>query len=273
MRADRRAHLVAAAMLAAGGALGPAAPGREDGARAEPARADAPAVDAARVDAARVETLRVDGPRPDPAAPARLVLARELLAALDPSRTAYRHASRVWFPRDGAPAIAMTDCSGLLNALLARTDPRAWAALRDASPRGRPQAIDYVAAIGRGDAFVPIEHADAIAPGDVFAIAYPPDADDTGHVMLVDAVPRPFDGPPRLDGATQFALAVIDATATPHGADDPRAGPPPRTGVGRGVVRLYVDDDGVPVAHAWSRSPRARLRGVASRPIAIGRPR
>ena len=83
------------------------------------------------------------------------------------------------------------DCSGLLNALLGRTDPQALAALIAASPNGRPQAIDYVAAIGRGDAFLRITRVDAIVPGDIVAIAYPPGASDTGHVVLVDALPEP----------------------------------------------------------------------------------
>lgn len=205
--------------------------------------------------------------------PERLRLARALLDALDPSRTAYRHRSLVRLPGDplGEP-VAWTDCSGLLNALLERADPATWAALRAASPRGRPLAIDYVAAIGRGDGFAPVARIDAIAPGDVLAIAYPPGSPDTGHVVLVDAPPAPFDGPPRRDGWTQWALPVIDATASPHGPDDARSGPPPRTGAGRGTMRLYADTDGRPTGHAWSLGPRSALRTVFERPIAIGRP-
>ncbi len=204
--------------------------------------------------------------------PPRLALARELLASLDPARTGYRHRSQVRFADGTRPSLAWTDCSGLLNALLERTDPQALAALVAASPDGRPQAIDYVAAIGRADGFLRIARIDAIVPGDIVAIAYPPGASDTGHVVLVDALPQPVDGAPAHPGWTQWALPVIDATASPHGPDDERAGPPPRTGAGRGVMRLYADAAGQPAGHAWSRSPRSVLHTAAVRPIAVGRP-
>jgi hypothetical protein len=206
------------------------------------------------------------------AVPPRLALARELLASLEPARTGYRHRSQVRFADGARPSLAWTDCSGLLNALLGRTDPQALAALVAASPDGRPQAIDYVAAIGRGDAFLRITRVDAIVPGDIVAIAYPPGASDTGHVVLVDALPEPVDGSPAHSGWTQWALPVIDATASPHGPDDERAGPPPRTGAGRGVMRLYADAAGRPAGHTWSRSPRSVLHPAAMRPIAVGRP-
>jgi hypothetical protein len=206
------------------------------------------------------------------AAPPRLALARELLASLEPARTGYRHRSQVRFADGARPSLAWTDCSGLLNALLARADPQVMAALVAASPDGRPQAIDYVAAIERADGFLRITGIDAIVPGDIVAIAYPPGASDTGHVALVDALPEPVDGAPAHPGWTQWALPVIDATASPHGPDDERAGPPPRTGAGRGVMRLYADAAGRPAGHAWSRSSRSVLHPAAMRPIAVGRP-
>jgi hypothetical protein len=206
------------------------------------------------------------------AVPPRLALARELLASLEPSRTGYRHRSQVRFADGARPSLAWTDCSGLLNALLGRTDPRVLAALVAASPDGRPQAIDYVAAIERGDGFLSIARIDTIVPGDIVAIAYPAGAPDTGHVALVDARPAPVDGAPAHPGWMQWALPVIDATASPHGPDDERAGPPPRTGAGRGVMRLYADAAGRPAGHAWSRAPHSVLHPAVLRPIALGRP-
>jgi hypothetical protein len=206
------------------------------------------------------------------AAPPHLALARALLESLDPSRTAYRHRSWVRFPHDGGPAVAMTDCSGLLNALLEVTHPAALRALLAASARGRPQAIDYVATIRRADGFEPIAQVDALRPGDLIAIAYPPGVADTGHVMLVDAAPVPTDGPPHADGLTAWRIEVIDATATPHGPDDSRAGPPARTGVGRGAVRLYAEAGGEPGGYTWSTGPRSPLHRITARPLALGRP-
>jgi hypothetical protein len=224
-------------------------------------------------------SLSPSGPSPaasdaSPAAstPSHLALARALIESLEPSRTAYRHRSWVRFAHDGEPAIAMTDCSGLLNALLESTHPRALRAVLASSARGRPQAIDYVAAIRRGEGFEPIVRVDDLRPGDLIAIAYPPGTADTGHVMLVDAAPVPADGPPVADGLTAWRIEVIDATATPHGSDDSRAGPPLRTGVGRGAVRLYAEAGGEPGGYTWSTRARSPLHRATARPLALGRP-
>ena len=116
------------------------------------------------------------------AVPPRLALARELLASLEPARTGYRHRSQVRFADGARPSLAWTDCSGLLNALLARADPQVMAALVAASPDGRPQAIDYVAAIERADGFLRITGIDAIVPGDIVAIAFDPATEQVATV-------------------------------------------------------------------------------------------
>jgi hypothetical protein len=125
------------------------------------------------------------------------------------------------------------------------------------------------------DRLVAFDHhvrVDDLRPGDLIAIAYPPGTADTGHVMLVDAAPVPADGPPVADGLTAWRIEVIDATATPHGSDDSRAGPPPRTGVGRGAVRLYAEAGGEPGGYTWSTRARSPLHRATARPLALGRP-
>lgn len=204
--------------------------------------------------------------------PAHLRLARELVASLAPERTAYRHQSLVRFAGDGEPALALTDCSGLLNALLERTHSALHAALVEQSRRGRPQARDYAAVIDAGRALARVDRIDALRPGDLIAIRYPHGLPDTGHVMLVDAAPERFDALPAPAGLQAWAVTVIDASRSPHGPQDDRAGPPPRHGVGRGPVRLFADAAGAPAGYCWSLSPRSQMHAVADRPIGLGRP-
>jgi hypothetical protein len=202
--------------------------------------------------------------------------AEELVGKLAPERNVYgSHPTEVdWGDSaTGRPASNRSVCSSFLSRLLGHAyevtpeQLAAWTGHRE------PHARDYYAAVAAGRGFTRIETVDAIRPGDVVAIAYPPGSGSTGHVMLVDGFPEARDAtPPLRAGTRQFALAVIDSSHSVHGPADTR-GMPKRhgTGVGRGTFRLYADPSGNIVAYAWSLLPGSRLQDVRVRTLAIGR--
>lgn len=224
--------------------------------------------------------------RPGPAGqqpqstPRHLVLLRSLESQAQPSATTYQHSPTQvdWPPNiDGTPAIACyADCSGLLNELfkssLAMTDEdlSKWLGAK------RPLASAYYNAITTQSGFERITHVQAVTPGDIIAIRYERGAGNSGHVMVVDALPFPApqnEGPPSPLGATAWDIPVIDCSSTGHGPGDTRwsGAKRIRTGLGRGVFRLYTDSSGVPVAHAFTIEPAAPVRPMSLRPVAIGR--
>jgi hypothetical protein len=220
----------------------------------------------------------------DPAAPKHLVLARTLLAELTPKDTSYRHSGWIKWKGDflALRYEAHTDCSGLINGLLERAGSPSLKHLRSAAFRV-PQAKDYYDLISREDGFRRIDSVAEVLPGDIVAVKYLPghapsswDA-GTGHVMLVDArpLPRKKDTRPLVDGTRQWEVTIIDSSKSPHGRDDTRQmeDGSRRDGVGRGIFRLYSDEQGKPVGYSWSIAGSSNFYDASARPLAIGRPR
>lgn len=149
-------------------------------------------------------------------APKHLEQAREFVRHLSPLQTEYCHHDTVvrWAVVDGADQNeARTDCSGFLDALLARAygltrdDFRRW------TGRGRPVANTYYDLIRQRKGLTLVKSVDEVRPGDVIAIHYPPGAEDTGHVMLVNRPPRLRTATaPTIPGTFQWEVRVIDAS-------------------------------------------------------------
>lgn len=211
------------------------------------------------------------------AAPAHLVLGRELLTALRPENTGYRHKGWVRWPNDppGVEAQVFTDCSGLINALLERTGHPQLERMRAVTRRDIPKARDYYRQIVAENGFTRIAKIQDAQPGDLLVIGYPADSENTGHSMLIDAEPirRTAPSAPIIGGTVQWEVAVIDSTASPHGRRDSRYGNGAEkgNGAGRGVIRLYTDTEGHPVGHSWSLLASSRYQDEATKPLAIGR--
>lgn len=109
----------------------------------------------------------------------------------------------------------------------------------------------------------------SIQAGDVLAWPNEPNnTDENGHAVLAA-------GAPVARGDGTWVLAVVDSTATPHGADDTRRTNPHNlpgpngkpSGLGIGTIGLVVDSNGAPTAVRWSLG--AKETRV---PIGIGRP-
>ena len=203
---------------------------------------------------------------------------RRLLSALTPENTGYRHRGWVRWPdaATGTDAQAFTDCSGLINGLLERTGHPLIERLRQAAQRQNPLARDYYRQIIAENGFARILTLHEVRVGDILAVSYPPGPGTTGHTMLVDAPParRASATPPLIDGTVQWEIGVIDAAASPHGVLDNRFGEDgkKRNGVGRGVLRLYADEEGRPLGYSWSTLAGSRYQDAETNAVAIGRP-
>ena len=226
-------------------------------------------------------------------APRHLALARELVANVRPENNQYRLGGRfIGFPgdRQDATYAVQADCSGFLLAVFERagypTQSR-MAFLAPSPKRKRPAAEDFVHSIETGKGFQPVRGVANIRPGDLLAHAMLDAADQrqtgtTGHVFLIDSVPRPAGyGNPVIAGTTQFEVLVIDTNDERVGADDTRLADPASkaAGLGRGTIRLYADAGGELVG--WARTFRKAVfysydprfpSSTKLRKAALGRP-
>jgi len=175
---------------------------------------------------------------------------------------------------DAGDASARTVCSSFVTLLLERTygwtddDFKTWMGARD------PDAADYHDAVVKEKGFTRIRGIADIAPGDFIAIKYNDDSDDTGHVMLVDTAPEEQAATdPIIPGTTQYAVTVIDSSASGHGPTDTRArGKGVYTGgIGRGTFRLYADGDGKIAGYAWSETKKSVYYHRPERALVVGR--
>ncbi|MCE9624993.1 MAG: hypothetical protein K8R69_06010 [Deltaproteobacteria bacterium] len=155
------------------------------------------------------------------------------------------------------------DCSGMVNWILQRAAPDAYAELKS----DRPRVAEYVKALRA----VPYDKpsngwrrvkkiADA-EPGDIIAWPtpdwYPSDA--TGHMGVLAAKPEAVSG--------GYLLRLADATGYPHGEDTREGG----TGFGYGTILVTLNPDtGEGTGQGWT----GRYSGntVIKTPIYVGRP-
>ena len=178
---------------------------------------------------------------------------RELSAA---RQTRYQHITDV----DEQTGRFDYDCSGFVGYALRRIDPAAYRALPVS--KTRPLAQDIVTAIRAGGFWQRVPAVTELGPGDLVAWLTPDDSDsdNTGHVMIVLAVPT------RSQRAGEWLVQVADSTTSPHAADRRVAGGP--TGLGQGTIGLTTDTSERPVAYYWRGGVSTKLEHTE---IALGR--
>lgn len=210
-------------------------------------------------------------PRAKDEAPAHLTAARALLAAITPDKTKYRHRpTTVTF--DPGKEECRTDCSGFITAVLQHSHSLTDAQIRTWLKTRRPVARTYAGAIARSSGFTKLPKIEDWQPGDLLAISYPRDADDTGHTMFINAPPvRREPTEPLLANTTQYELEIIDVTGSPHSRDTRRKDGKTNPGLGRGVIRIYADKDGHVAAYTWGLSKNSELRLQTHRQMVAGR--
>lgn len=200
-----------------------------------------------------------------------------LVKELKPEDTSYQHKNGYvrWKGEGGAQAYeSHTDCSGFLTVLLEKAYGLTQADFEKWLNTKRPLAVHYHDALVDQRRFRLIESVKDTQPGDIIAIKYPPDAENSGHIMLIAETPqRRRSSHPEREGTEQWEVTVIDASRSGHGKTDTR-----RTGdgtfgsgVGKGVFRIYVDKHGKPVGYTWSTFSNSEYYDQAARHLAIGR--
>jgi hypothetical protein len=203
--------------------------------------------------------------------------AKLLVRELRPDDTSYQHKGGYvkWKGQDGAEGYeSHTDCSGFLNALFTKAYGFTPAQFERWLGKRRPLAIDYHDAIERQNGFAQISRLGTVKPGDIIAIKYPPDSENSGHILLVADFPtRRRPTRPEVDGTDQWEVSVIDSSRSGHGKTDTRHRDDATfgAGVGQGVFRIYTDRSGQVIGYAWSTFANSEYYDQSTRNLVIGR--
>jgi hypothetical protein len=207
--------------------------------------------------------------------------ANKLVSGIDRGNTSYVHQRRargVAWGSNGSGAYSHTDCSGFTNALFEHTYGfdhdymKKW--LDMDSKKTGPTASKYYASIMAQRGFRHIKRISDVLPGDILAIYYPSDKSNTGHVMVIAESPQKIrGGQPLVDGTEQWQVVIIDSSKSPHWKGDTRwkSEKYKYDGLGKGILRLYSDNNGEVAGYAWSLSPKSEFHSTKERPLAAGR--
>ena len=207
-----------------------------------------------------------------------LAAARDLVSHVDLDHTRYEHGQGTvtW---TGQPS-SYTDCSGFVDHLLMHTygygaaDFQRWFGSR------RPSAKRYYEAVVEQTGFIRLERVTDLRPGDFIAVKYLKRSDNTGHIMLVDQPPErdaAHHSKSHPDGAhgEGWLVTVIDSSESGHGLTDTRhkRGVEGRDhdGLGRGVLRLFANEQGRLTGFSWSALASSAFRGPDEEAVALGR--
>lgn len=211
-----------------------------------------------------------------------------LVETLDPANNVYG-SSPVYVYWAGYEGHALSEnrskCSSFATELLERAYDVDFVAWMGCSS---PIADRYYETIAAQNGFVVISSLTSIQPGDFLAIKNG-DAgcynvtcgsfqgcSSSGHVALAAAIPtRRSNTSPLVAGTTQYALTIVDSSASYHGTTDTRyhaeVDGSDDNGVGRGVMRLYADSNGNIAGHTWSTFSNSVYYAQVTRPLIVGR--
>jgi hypothetical protein len=206
--------------------------------------------------------------------PKHLAAAIDLLGRLDLNNTSYRHNDPqvTW----QGTCQSHADCSGFLDALLmhcygySKEDFKRW------FDSHRPSARRYHDAIAGQRGFQEIRQLAEVQPGDILAIKYLKQRENTGHVMLVAGQPRRIASKaPVVTDTAQWEVPVIDSSHTGHGLADTRhhrgRNGKDHDGLGRGVFRIYAGSQGEVVGFSWSTARGSKFVAPNDEHLVIGR--
>lgn len=192
-----------------------------------------------------------------------LSVSRDNVYGSDPSYIEWR----------GTRSSARTVCGTFITQLLSHTYGLTPSTFTQWMGSTSPDAETYHSAIMAENHFTRITNIEDVQPGDLIAIKHE-GGSVSGHMMVVASSPRPESASsPVVPNTTQYSLSVIDSSSSHHGDSDTRVTHPSSSGngIGRGRIRIYVNDSLRPVGYTWSTSAASDYYGVGSRPLAIGR--
>ncbi len=206
--------------------------------------------------------------------PKHLLDARTLVEHLDLNNTNYEHAQGtvVW----SGTVESHTDCSGLIDHLLMHSYGYGPEAFKRWFDSHRPTARRYHDAIVAQKGFVQMQSVRELRPGDLIAIKYLTQKENTGHIMIIDEPPQRMRAKkPLVDGSEQWEVTVIDSSESGHGPTDTRHKKGPNgkdhQGLGRGVFRLYATQQGKITGFSWSTLTVSKFVTPEEEHLVLGR--
>ncbi|MGZ3763330.1 MAG: hypothetical protein ACXVA2_01650 [Mucilaginibacter sp.] len=207
-----------------------------------------------------------------------LYWAQKLQQNITPQNTAYKHKDNiVSWGDDSNPLQCYSDCSGFINALIAKTFNWKEDDFKAAWGHKRMFAYHYYNAFVSGNHFQQIKNISNLRPGDLIALQYADRSeheDNTGHVMLIISSPR-LRRPSKLiePNTLQYEIEIIDCSKSPHGKSDTRfnADGSEYSGLGKGIFRLYTDEQGNITGYSWSTGNPKEGFNPFENSIAVGR--
>ena len=141
--------------------------------------------------------------------------------------------------------------------------------------QGYLRVTSFATAIEKGRGLDKATNLKDVVPGDLFVFTCTEACSSKegaalGHVGLFDAIPEKLEEPqePLVPGTIQWKVVIVDVVDVPWNRLDTRyvqAGQKGQ-GVGRGIFRIYTDENGSPVGYKaggpyWSNSKRIILLG------------
>lgn len=194
--------------------------------------------------------------------------------------------------RDDGSLICRNDCSGFISYVLESVAPKHYRPIREMQPdRKYPQAKSYakffhhLSADEAHDGWVGVRSYRDLRRGDIIAWEKPPSGTNhsgkgnSGHVMMVRDVP----GNPEavlLDGRKILLvnIPVLDSSSVYHFPPEelpPSAEQSHRDGLGKGDVKLVIDEQGKPIGYwegtYWGEGHKDIRKPSFSEMIGFGR--
>jgi hypothetical protein len=207
--------------------------------------------------------------------PKHLSDARNLVKNLDLKNTSYAHGQpKVHFSE---PYSSHTDCSGFLDALLQHSYRYTEADFAKWFGSKRPTAEKYHDAIQKGVGFKRITLMKNVRPGDILAVKYLTEKDNTGHIMIVAGEPKSRDPsePIVKDSYRQWEVAIIDSSMSGHGSSDTRHKKgkegKDHNGLGEGILRIYTNQQDQIVGFSWSTAAISKFADMETQHMVVGR--
>ena len=178
-------------------------------------------------------------------------------------QTDYQHTLSIDVDR----GIYKCDCNGFASFVLERAAPDHYALIPKEADQPRPRAFEYYDFFNSltpqiNGGWHRIDFLRDARRGDMIAWRFPKieKHHDTGHVVFAAETPT-------VDGPSTFSVRVYDSAAEPHFNDTRGASEEEfATGVGSGIIKFKVDDQGRPIAFQFAPSDK-----FESLPISIGR--
>jgi hypothetical protein len=214
--------------------------------------------------------------------PKHLELARELVETVKPENNRYAltgpegvHWDGTWFNKERS---VNTHCTGFVGAVLNKAGSNAVHLIESKTYWKKYLRVEnYQEAFMHGYGFNRLGTINDVMPGDFFLFTCKQMCSNSfgqaqGHIMIVDVKPyKRAPTPPIIEGTTQWAVVILDSADNPHDKKDTRWAPDgkKRTGVGRGTMRIYTDDNGVPVG--YTSGFNLKYHSIDERPIIFAR--